>query len=104
MCLYENSLQEIIYRKGHEIGFIHAFMHKNGIYEIEYGVHEEYRNKGIMKKEFKKFIKKNKQIKKAVLLIHESNIPSQKVAINAGFFEIKFLKKEDVLKYLFYRG
>ena len=103
MCLYENSLQEIIYRKGHEVGFINAFQHKNGIYEIEYGVHEEYRNKGIMKKEFKKFIKKNKQIKKAVLLIHENNIPSQKVAINAGFFEIKFLKDKDVLKYLFYR-
>jgi len=101
--MYENSLQETIYRNNNEVGFIHAFMHKNGIYEIEYGVHEEYRNKGIMKKEFKKFIKKNKQIKKAVLLIHQDNIPSQKVAINAGFFEIKFLKDKDVLKYLFYR-
>jgi RimJ/RimL family protein N-acetyltransferase len=103
MCLYENSLQKTIYKNGDEVGYIHAFMHKNGIYEIEYGVHEEYRNKGIMKKEFKKFMNKKKQIKKAVLLIHEDNIPSQKVAINAGFFEIKFLKNKDVLKYLFYR-
>jgi RimJ/RimL family protein N-acetyltransferase len=103
MCLYENSLQEIIYRNNDQVGYIHAFMHKNGIYEIEYGVHEEYRNKGIMKKEFKKFMNKNKQIKKAVLLIREDNIPSCKVAIKAGFFEIKFLKNKDVLKYLFYR-